>query len=92
MFYFSYREFHEFRTKTINDNDIISIDEKIQFEQLSKVTEKVRNCVISIYALLRKFKKHLTSIAVCFDKVLIKFCFNFFPKLTFIIKKIINDH
>ena len=28
IFYFSYREFHEFRTKTINDNDIFSIDEK----------------------------------------------------------------
>ena len=27
IFYFSYREFHEFRTKTIN-NDIVSIDEK----------------------------------------------------------------
>ena len=28
IFYFSYREFHEFRTKTINDNDIFSIEEK----------------------------------------------------------------
>ena len=28
IFYFSYREFHEFRNKTINDNDIFSIDEK----------------------------------------------------------------
>ena len=28
IFYFSYREFHEFRTKTINGNDIFSIDEK----------------------------------------------------------------
>ena len=38
---------------------------KTQFEQLSKVTEKVRNCVISIYARLRNFKNHLTSIAIC---------------------------
>ena len=28
IFYFSYRKFHEFRTKTINDNDIFSIEEK----------------------------------------------------------------
>ena len=28
IFYFSYRDFHEFRTKTINDNDNFSIDEK----------------------------------------------------------------
>ena len=32
IFYFSYREFHEFRAKTINDNDIFSIEEKNQFE------------------------------------------------------------
>ena len=28
ILHFSYREFHKFRTKTINDNDIFSIEEK----------------------------------------------------------------
>ena len=56
------------------------------FEYLSKVTEKVINCVISIYALLRSFKNHFTSTAECFDKVLFNFCF---PKLTFIIKNMV---
>ena len=28
VFYFSYREFHEFHTKTININDMFSTDEK----------------------------------------------------------------
>ena len=32
IFYFSYREFHKFRTKTINDNDIFAIDEKTHFK------------------------------------------------------------
>ena len=49
---------------------------KKQFEERSKVTEKVRNCVISIYTLLRNFKNHLRSVAACFDKVL----FYFFSK------------
>ena len=52
---------------------------KKQFEILSKVKEKVRNCVISIYARLRNFKTHLTNIAICFDKVLFYF-FNIYYK------------
>ena len=34
IFYFSYREFHEFCIKTINDNDFFSIDEKTSVFQL----------------------------------------------------------
>ena len=50
--YFSYREFHEFCTKTINDNYKFSIDEK---ETVSITFESNRKkiCFISIYALLR---------------------------------------
>ena len=57
---------------------MFSIDEK----KILKVTEKVRNCDISIYALIRNLKNH---IAGCFNKV---FVLNFFPKLTFIIKNL----
>ena len=47
------------------------------------MTEKVRNCVISIYARLRNFKNHLTNISICFDKVFI----NFFSKINIYYKK-----
>ena len=36
IFHFSYREFHEFCTKTINDNDIFSIDEKNRLNNFRK--------------------------------------------------------
>ena len=40
------------------------------------MTKKGRNCVISIYAQLRNFKNYLTSIAICFDKVLFYYFFS----------------
>ena len=48
-----------------------------------KVTEKVTNCVISIYALL----KILKTIWQVLQYVLIRFCFIFFSKLSIYYKK-----